>query len=137
MGRRPDAQLLLCPLTDMVFEKHVSFQQFGPLGLLYDAAFMAVARSFYVPYALWEHPYVSPVRGDWQDAPPTLIVAAGADPLLDDSRAFYERLRAAGNREVELREFAEMPHSFYYFLGLTKEEDEAYRVMGEWLGRKM
>jgi acetyl esterase len=136
-GRAPDAMLLFCPLTDMLFEKHESFRRYAARGLLYDAAYMAAVRSFYVPYPLWEHPQVSPVLGDWRGGPPTLIVAAGADPLLDDNRAFYERLQAAGNREVELREFAEMPHSFYYFLGLTAAEDEAYRVMGEWVGRKL
>ena len=28
-----------------------------------------------------------------------------------------------------------MPHAFYYFLGLTREEDEAYRAMGDFLKR--
>jgi acetyl esterase len=121
----------------MLFEKHQSFRRFAALGLLHDAAFMGAVRSFYVPYPLWQHPYVSPVAGDWRNAPPTLIIAAGADPLVDDNRVFYERLREAGNREVAMREFGEMPHSFYYFLGLPEEEDEAYRVMGEFLKGRM
>jgi acetyl esterase len=136
-GRAPDAQLLLCPATDMLFERHESFRRFAARGLLYDAAFMAAVRSFYVPYPLWQHPYVSPAAGNWDSAPPTLIIAAGADPMVDDNRAFYERLRAAGNRDVELREFGQMPHSFYYFFGLTEEEDEAYRAMGEFLRRSL
>jgi acetyl esterase/lipase len=98
---------------------------------------MAAVRSFYVPYPLWQHPYASPVLGNVQRFPPTLIIAAGADPLLDDNRAFYDRLREAGNPDVELQEFRDMPHSFYYFLGLTKEEDEAYRAMGDFLRRRL
>ena len=134
-GRVPDANLLICPATDMLFEKYESFRRFGTRGLLYDAAFIGAVRNFYVPYPLWPHPYVSPMNGDLRDFPPTLIVAATADPLIDDNRCFFQKLREAGNQDVYLREFKDMPHAFYYFLGLTQEEDDAYRTMGDFLRR--
>ncbi|HYY62177.1 MAG TPA: alpha/beta hydrolase fold domain-containing protein, partial [Burkholderiales bacterium] len=42
---------------------------------------------------------------------------AGYDPLLDEGRAYAERLRAAGVA-VEYREYADMVHGFVLFGGV-------------------
>lgn len=134
-GRVPDANLLLCPATDFRFEKFDSMWKKGMRSIVYDTAFIGAVRGGYVPPPLWDHPYVSPAKGDLKNFPPTLIIAGTADPLLDDNRAFFQKLRAAGNQDVELREYQDMPHAFYYFLGFTKEGDEAYLAMGGFLKR--
>ena len=130
----PNATVLLCPLTDFVFEAYESFKKVGPNSLVYDAAFCGYVRSNYVPYSeQWTDPHVSPMYGDLSDFPPTMIIAAGYDILLDDNKSFADKLRAAGNRRVDLLVHEPMPHAYYYFLGLCKEEDEAYQAMAAFL----
>jgi acetyl esterase/lipase len=58
---------------------------------------------------------------------PTLVVAGGDDPLLDDNRTFAQKLREAGNADVELRGYEGMPHAFYYLLGLISTPVEDFR----------
>ena len=92
---------------------------------MYDAAFIGFARNAYLPRASdWPHPYASPARADLQSYPPAMVVSGGADPLLDDNRAFVEKLRAAGT-EVTWFERSGMPHGYYFFPGLMPEGDEA------------
>jgi acetyl esterase len=134
--RSPDANLLICPATDFRFEEYESCRRLGPKGTFYDLAFLGYVRSAYVPQALWEHPHVSPMRGDLRAFGPTLILASGEDPLYDDNRTFAARLREAGNA-VELHDYPAMPHVFIYFLGLTREEDDAYQAMAAFLRRHL
>jgi len=133
-GPAPDATLLLCPATDYHFERYDSFKKVGPNSLLYDAAFIGYVRSNYAPYAeQWMDPFVSPMLADLRDYPPTFIVAAGQDILLDDNKVFAKKLRESGCKRVELLVHDAMPHAYYYFLGLAKEEDEAYQAMSAFL----
>ena len=48
--------------------------------------------------------------------PPTMIVTAGFDPLLDEGRAYGDRLRAAGVDVV----YREYPGQIHAFVSLTK-----------------
>src|SRR5947209_5180737 len=43
-----------------------------------------------------KQPLVSPVFGDWADAPPTLIQVGDCEVLLDDARNLADAMRAAG-----------------------------------------
>lgn len=60
---------------------------------------------------LYSHPYVSPVFGDYRDAPPVLFQVGSTEVMLDDSRHAAERIRATGgSAEVEVWEG--MPHGW-------------------------
>ncbi len=128
----PNALLALCPLTDFAFEKYPSVLKLGPNSLLYDFAFLSCVRTFYSSYDQWQHPYVSPMYGHLQGLCPTFILSAGQDPLIDDNKEFTQKLKKAGVT-VEFMIHEEMPHAYYYFLGLTKEEEEAYKGMARFL----
>ena len=60
--------------------------------------------------------------------PRTLLISGTADPLVDDNRAFAEKLTAAG---VEVTHFIgeAMPHGFYFFPGVLKETDAAFAAI--------
>jgi acetyl esterase len=79
---------------------------------------MDVFRGNYVrpsDYADWR---ASPALAkSHADLPPAFILTAGFDPLLDEGRAYSERLKAAGVR-VEYREYADMVHGFILFGGM-------------------
>jgi acetyl esterase/lipase len=56
--------------------------------------------------------------------PPALVITAGYDPLLDEGRAYAERLQAAGVR-VTYREYAGMVHGFILFGGVLDTANAA------------
>ena len=66
--------------------------------------------------------------------PPALVITAGYDPLLDEGRAFAEKLRAAGV-EVEYREYADMVHGFVLFGGVLDTANAALAECGAALRR--
>jgi acetyl esterase len=135
--RPPQAAILLCPITDFHFEDYESFERLAPLGIVYDTAFAGFIRGAYaVSRNNWDHPYVSPARGDLRDYPPTLIVSGSADPLTDDNRAFAEKLKAAGNKEVELLVRERMPHGFYFFPDVLADGEFAYVAITSLIRRR-
>jgi acetyl esterase len=127
------AAALLCPVTDFHFEQFPSFERLAPTGLVIDAPFMGFARSAYLTTAQqWDHPWASPALGDLTGYPRSLIISGTADPLIDDNRAFAEKLKAAG---VEVEHFIgdAMPHGFYFFPDLLNEADAAFAAIAKFL----
>lgn len=131
------AAALLCPVTDFRFEKFPSFELLAPTGLVIDAPFMAFARAAYLTTRQqWRHPWASPALADLDGYPRTLIVSGTADPLIDDNRAFAEKLTSAG-ATVEHFIAQAMPHGFYFFPGLLKETDGAFAAIARFLAEAL
>jgi len=71
---------------------------------------------------------------DWQaspllakshaDLPSALVLTAGYDPLIDEGRAYADKLRAAGVA-VDYREYADMVHGFVLFGGVLDTANSA------------
>ena len=83
----------------------------------------------------WAHPHASPARADLRNYPPTFIATGTADPLVDDNRAFAQKLRAAGGKTVERFVREAMPHGFYFFPGIFEQGDEAFAAIAAFLKR--
>jgi acetyl esterase len=83
----------------------------------------------------WAHPHASPARADLRNYPPTFIATGTADPLVDDNRAFAQKLRAAGGKTVEHFVREDMPHGFYFFPGMFEQGDEAFAAIATFLKR--
>ena len=129
----PQATVLFCPITDFLCEAYDSFDQLAPLGIVYDTAFIGFIRGAYLVHRRnWEHPHASPARADLAGFPPTLVVSGTHDPLVDENRAFVEKLRAAG-RPVEHFVREGMPHGYYFFPGVFAQGGEAFAAVREFL----
>ena len=112
------AQLLIQPNTDLSLEQDSWYQErpFGP-----TPAEMTQYLSFYLPL---EHTRKDPrvsflFSSDFENAPRTVLVTGGCDPLEGDGRALGERLEAAGIA-LEHLHFEEATHGFYFHLGAVE-----------------
>jgi epsilon-lactone hydrolase len=80
----------------------------------------ASARNYVHDDALLADPLASPLYGDLRGLPPLLVFASTVEILLDDSRRFVERARAAGT-SVDLVLEPGMPHVWQIFVDLLPE----------------
>lgn len=70
-------------------------------------------------------PIASPLRGNLQGLPPTLIQASDSEMLLDNARRYASRARAAGS-PVTLHTWPGMVHVWQIFVPLLPEAEEAF-----------
>jgi acetyl esterase len=117
-------QLLIYPSTDQRcgFASHERNGQ----GYLLTKEGIAFFRSSYLPAAK--------DREDWRASPllaktlaglpPALVLTAGYDPLVDEGRAYAERLAKEGT-QVEYRQYDDMVHGFILFGGALDTANSA------------
>jgi acetyl esterase/lipase len=74
-------------------------------------------------------PLASPIMGDLQGLPPTLIQVGTDELLLTDSRRLHAALTAAGV-EATLQEFAHRWHVFQLNAGLLADANRALAAAG-------
>jgi acetyl esterase len=80
-------------------------------------------------------PEISPIfADDLEKMPPTLVAAAGFDPLRDSDRAYATALKKAGVRTVYL-EYPSLRHGFLQHTRVTKEADRAARESAAAFGK--
>jgi acetyl esterase/lipase len=80
------------------------------------------------------NPIASPLFGDWDGAPPLLILVGDAEVLLDDSRKLADVARAAGV-DVTLSVYPEMPHIWTMSYPAFPEAVEGVTEMAEFVAR--
>jgi acetyl esterase len=117
-GPRIAFQALFYPLMDFTLAPSPSRVQFGGGDFFLANRDMEWFRELYLTDPTHaSDPRVSPLLApDVSGLPPTLIVAAGCDLLVDEGRAYADRLRAAGV-PVEHRCFDGTIHAFMSFTG--------------------
>jgi acetyl esterase len=117
-------QLLVYPATDQ--RCATPSHQKNARGYLLEREGIEFFRRCYLPdpaaFTDWR---ASPLLAKSHvDLPPALVVTAGYDPLLDEGRAYAERLKAAGVK-VEYREYSDMVHGFLLFGGVLDTANAA------------
>lgn len=117
-------QLLVYPATDQRLD--TGSHRRNARGYLLEREGIEFFRRCYLPdaraYTDWR---ASPLlAASHAGLPPALVITAGYDPLLDEGRAYAERLRAA-DVEVEYREYADMVHGFLLFGGVLDTANAA------------
>lgn len=80
------------------------------------------------------NPIASPLFGDWDGAPPLLILVGDAEVLLDDSRKLAEVAKTAGV-DVTLSVYPEMPHIWTMSYPAFPEAVEGVTEMAEFVTR--
>jgi acetyl esterase/lipase len=78
------------------------------------------------------NPVVSPVQGDLRGLPPVLVQASTSEMLLDDSRRYVNKARAAGS-PVRLQTWAHMVHVWQIFNPQLPEANQALDEVGKFL----
>jgi len=81
-------------------------------------------------------PRINLAQADPAGLPPTMIYYGEYEILVDDSKQFAERARAAGV-DLELRSLPEGQHNFYLGVGHVPEITAAVAEMGAWLRSKI
>lgn len=92
----PDAQILLCPNTDLAADT-ASLRDKG-VGFGLDAELVHwFARQWVPDHDRWTDPRVSPLRAEnLSGLPRALVITAEHDPLRDEGEAYARRLAEAG-----------------------------------------
>jgi len=117
-------QLLIYPATDQRMSS-ASHQRNGQ-GYLLTADSIRYFRGNYLPNERdWSDWRASPLLAkNHANLPPALLITAGYDPLVDEGRAYADKLRGAGAKVV-YREFADMVHGFILFGGVIDTANAA------------
>ena len=117
-------QLLIYPATDQRLSS-TSHERNGQ-GYLLTRDSMEYFRRAYLPNENdWTDWRASPLLAkSHANLPSAFVITAGYDPLLDEGRAYAERLRAAGV-SVTYREYADMVHGFILFGGVLDTANTA------------
>ena len=117
-------QLLIYPATDQrcSFPSH---QKNGAGYLLTREAIEFFRRCYLPDEAHWVDWRASPLLAESHAGlPPALVLTAGYDPLVDEGRAYAERLQRAGV-QASYREFSDMVHGFLLFGGVLDTANAA------------
>jgi acetyl esterase len=115
------AQLLLYPVVDLEDDggtRYPSRVEFGDDFLLTGDDMRWFARHYLGGFEDRRDPRLSPINGELEGLPPTVLVTAEFDPLRDEGEAYARALEAAGV-PVEHRRFAGLVHGFAAFSALS------------------
>ncbi|HEX5093977.1 MAG TPA: alpha/beta hydrolase [Burkholderiales bacterium] len=117
-------QLLIYPATDQRAQ-HPSVDRNGE-GYLLTKQAMEYFRARYLPnpadYTDWR---ASPLLAkSLANLPPAYVITAGYDPLVDEGRAYAERMAKEGV-DVAYREYPDMVHGFLLFGGVVDTANAA------------
>lgn len=100
-----------------------------------DVPFTEYVHRAVFPGMNLSQPEISPIfADDIAQTPPTLVAAAGFDPLRDSDRAYAAALRKAGVETVYL-EYPSLRHGFMQHTRVTKEADRASRESAAAFGK--
>jgi acetyl esterase/lipase len=140
--RQPDAAVALSPSTDLTLTAPSNRDNIRTDPLL-GPVFGGLSK-IPLPVLWWgtlaafrispTNPVASPLRGNLNDLPPTLIHASTTEMLLDNSTRYAAKARAEGS-PVELHTWQKMVHVWHIFTPLLPEAEEAFEDIRAFLER--
>ncbi len=81
-------------------------------------------------------PLATPLYADLSGLPPFYVQVGGDETLLDDSRNFVAKVKAAGG-EIKFDIYPEMQHVFQFLAGTAPEADKAIADLSAWVKPKL
>jgi N-ethylmaleimide reductase len=130
-GRAPFAGALLSPWTDLALTGASLDERANDDPFLTRAALAAAATSYLQGHDARDG-LASPLYGPVAHLPPLQLHVGSAEVLLDDSRRYVERARAAGTDAV-LHTWEGMPHVFASNVGTLEAADLALNLVATFL----
>jgi acetyl esterase/lipase len=97
----------------------------------YDG-FLQAAALLYADGNDLKHELLSPLYGDFEDFPPTILFSGTRDLLLSDTVRSHRKLRAAGVT-ADLHVFEGMSHAGYLVAGRSPEAQEMFAEVSRFL----
>jgi len=127
----PAAAIGLSPWTDLTgkSETYVSRKDTDPM---LDPETITKFAKEYLGEAASTDPLASPLSADLSGLPPIFIQVGDAEILLDDSREFEKKARAAGV-DCKLEVWDRMIHVWHAFFPILPEGEEAIERLGAFL----
>lgn len=128
-GRLPDAMAALSPATDLTWRSPSLESRADVDPILRPDRLHLVSEAYVQGASAMDHPYVSPVFGDFSGLGRALIQVGDCEVLLDDARRVAERMRQQGVA-VELQVYPDMPHVFQLFAPTVSAATDAIERIG-------
>lgn len=129
--RLPGAAVALSPWTDLTMSG-ASWKANAAADPMLDAAKIPQLALNYAGGADPTHPYVSPVFGDADGLPPTLIHCGSDEILRDDSVGMADKMRSS-RCEVRIEVWPKMPHVWQLYARILPEGRSAIARIGTFL----
>lgn len=130
----PSSLVMLCPWLDLTLSGG-SVKANEKKDCMLSAPWLAKMAENYAGTRDKALPQLSPLFDDLQGLPPALVQVGKEELLLDDSRRFAERYRAAGNH-VLLDEWKSMWHVWQLFVKYLPEANQAVSQAGEFIRKQ-
>jgi len=131
----PGAGVCISPWMDLTLSGE-SMKTRGGLDPLVSEEKLALMAAAYLAEGDAKHPTASPLFAELAGLPPMLLHVGTAEVLLDDSRRFAERARAAGV-DLEIAIWDDMIHVWHAFGPLLPEARDAVAAIGAWLQHRI
>ena len=134
-GPLPGAAVLISPWLDLT-QSGESYRTRAEQDPLVKKSMLDEMARSYLAGTDPTDPLASPLFGNLAGLSPVLIQVGTAEVLLDDSRRFVERARAAG-ADVEIETWEDMVHVWHAFALILPEAREAIESIGVFLRRRL
>lgn len=111
-----DFQILVYPVTDLCVEKYASFEEFSPACYLLPADVMLAMLDLYLdgkPETANDATISPMLKSDFSGQPKCLIVGAELDPLVDQVKAYYEKLAQSEGNCAQFKLVRGVIHGFF------------------------
>lgn len=130
----PAALVLISPWTDLTSSGD-SVKRKKDRDPLIGPELLEVFAKKYAGNEPLDHPFISPLFGNFNNFPPVLIQVGTEEVLLDDSTRLAKKMKASGVL-VEMEIWEGMMHVFQYMAGLSPEANEAVKKIGAYINRQ-
>jgi monoterpene epsilon-lactone hydrolase len=81
-----------------------------------------------------DHPYISPVNGEYKGFPPMLMQVGGSEALLNDTLRVADKAKAAGVA-VQQTTYEGMFHVFQMLFPTLPEANDAWNEVGAFIAK--